>query len=405
MKILIATQCRSIIGGLETYVQALIPALLKRGHELAMLYDYPGSAEGGTIDPPEAELPVWYCETLRKNPGQWREVTDWGPDIIYAQSCIDIDKALAGWPTVLYAHNYWATCATGQKCHTFPTIRTCTRTLGPMCLILHYPRRCGGLNPISAWTMLQEQLQRKSQLNDFRAILVASRHMYGEFERHGVHPRKLHLVRLPLTSFPASAPPLAQTLRGHLLFVGRLTRVKGVDFLINAVPLAEKKLGRTLTLTVAGDGAQLEDLQALAARKQVAAQFVGWVGDSRKRELMRDADLLVVPSLWPEPFGLVGIEAGCMGVPAAGFAVGGIPDWLIPGKTGELAASDPPTVQGLADAIVRALADQNHYNDLRRGACEMSQQFTLERHASELEAILQAGAAEHLTQDSRALVS
>ena len=59
-----------------------------------------------------------------------------------------------------------------------------------------------------------------------------------------------------------------------------------------------------------------------------------------------------MPSVWPEPFGLVGIEAGCVGLPAAGFGVGGIPDWLRPGETGELASRKSTNGEqpGLADA-------------------------------------------------------
>ena len=105
---------------------------------------------------------------------------------------------------------------------------------------------------------------------------------------------------------------------------------------------------------------------------------------------MRQADLLAVPSLWPEPFGLVGIEAGCFGLPAVGYAVGGIPDWLIPGQTGELAPGDPPTVEGLAEAMARALADPEHHARLSRGAWELSKQFDTPRHLAMLEPILSA---------------
>ena len=105
---------------------------------------------------------------------------------------------------------------------------------------------------------------------------------------------------------------------------------------------------------------------------------------------MRRADLLAVPSLWPEPFGQVGVEGGRLGVPAVGYAVGGIPDWLIPGRSGELAPGDPPTVQGLAEAIVRVLADPSHYSSLCRGAWELASRFTLDAHLAELELILGA---------------
>ena len=67
--------------------------------------------------------------------------------------------------------------------------------------------------------------------------------------------------------------------------------------------------------------------------------------------------MLVVPSLWPEPFGLVGLEAARHRLPVAAFAVGGIPDWLRPGVNGYLAPGDPPTPGGLADAIIACLKD------------------------------------------------
>ncbi len=405
MKILIATQHRSIVGGVETYLQAVIPALLESGHEVALLCDYaPADPGAPTVDPPDARLPVWYAEELRSGSRQWQELSGWGPEIVYSHgiASLEINQFLQQtYPTVLYLHGYWGTCTTGRKCHAFPVLQTCTRKFGPACLLLHYPRRCGGLNPLLAWQMFQTERARNAQLAEYRSILVASTHMYAEMQRHGVSSDRLQLLRLPLNDFSGSSPAGPKTPDGRLLFVGRLTDVKGVDFLIRALPRAEKKLGRKLTLTIAGDGSELSKLQQLTAREGIAATFTGWVDNARRRELMRGADLLVVPSLWPEPFGLVGIEAGNLGLPAAGFAAGGIPDWLIAGRTGELAPADPPTVEGLADAIARSLANPDHYASLCQGAFEFSRQFTLEKHTAELEAILSSCAV----ASSRAVAS
>jgi glycosyltransferase involved in cell wall biosynthesis len=74
-----------------------------------------------------------------------------------------------------------------------------------------------------------------------------------------------------------------------------------------------------------------------------------------------------------------------------GYAVGGIPDWLIPGETGELAPGDPPTVAGLADAIVRALESAAHHAELQRGARQLARRFTLEAHLTKLELALMHG--------------
>jgi len=400
MKILIATSQRSIVGGVETYLQNVIPALYERGHQIAMLYDFDGSSDGATVDSPDRDLPVWFSGALREQPEQWRELTEWKADVVYSHGlgAADIEKKLQEtFPVIRYVHGYWGTCTTGRKCHAFPAIQSCERSFGPMCLVLHYPRRCGGLNPVLAWKMFQTERTNHALLAGYRAVLVASRHMHAEFARNGVRGEALRVVRLPLPGSTSDAAQIPRTPGSRLLFVGRLTDVKGVDFLIRAMAQAGAKLGRKLTLKVAGDGAERNKLQDLARREEAAVEFCGWIDNARKMELMRLADLLVVPSLWPEPFGLVGIEAASVGLPAAGFAAGGIPDWLIPGDTGELAPSDPPTVEGLAEAIARALGDADHYQRLCRGAFEMSQKFTLPRHVAELEALLysHAGSLEH----------
>lgn len=147
-------------------------------------------------------------------------------------------------------------------------------------------------------------------------------------------------------------------------------------------------------MTIAGDGPERQALKQAAEELGIAVEFAGWVNTRQKLALMREADLLAAPSLWPEPFGLVGIEAGCLGLPAVGYAVGGIPDWLIPGETGELAPGDPPTVDGLAQAMIRALAGPAHYNRLCTGAWNLAKRFTLENHLAFLEPILAAIARE-----------
>ena len=154
--------------------------------------------------------------------------------------------------------------------------------------------------------------------------------------------------------------------------MGRLTDLKGGIVLIEAMRRAGSALGRPLTLTVAGEGPQRSAMEAVAARTGLPSSFAGWVDSARRTKMMREADVLAVPSVWPEPFGLVGIEAGCVGLPAAAFDVGGVRDWVRPGESGELAPGNPPTADGLVQAIVRALADPAHLNRLRVGAWEVA---------------------------------
>src|SRR4029453_10161053 len=90
--------------------------------------------------------------------------------------------------------------------------------------------------------------------------------------------------------------------------------------------------------------------------------------------------LLVLPSLWPEPLALVGLEAARHRLPVAAFAVGGISDWLSSGRDGFLAPGDPPTIGGLVSAIAACLKDGETHQRLRQGAGSLSADFAFERH-------------------------
>ncbi len=165
--------------------------------------------------------------------------------------------------------------------------------------------------------------------------------------------------------------------------------LKGGHIFLNALPPAATALGQPLQVIFAGDGRERRvwEQQAVDVQRkhpELEIQFVGWVDRTRMDQLLSNCDLQVVPSLWPEPFGLVGPEAGLRGVPAAAFAVGGVPDWLKDGVNGYLAPGDPPTSAGLADAIIRCLHDPATHGHLRRGAVKIAEQFSIKNHLAAL---------------------
>jgi glycosyltransferase involved in cell wall biosynthesis len=207
--------------------------------------------------------------------------------------------------------------------------------------------------------------------------------------QNGFSADKMHMLPLfPTHQNPDPEPPLARSQSGIILLAGRLTRLKGWTHLVPAMAMASKKLGRTLTLAIAGDGPDRLKLLALAEHYQVPVQWYGWLSPEDITAKMRQADLLAVPSLWPEPFGLVGIEAGCVGTPAVAYAVGGIPDWLIHGVSGEMAPAEMLHPAPLADAIFRAIGNTSHWQNLRKGAYRQAQLFSANQHIQNLIAIL-----------------
>jgi glycosyltransferase involved in cell wall biosynthesis len=96
--------------------------------------------------------------------------------------------------------------------------------------------------------------------------------------------------------------------------------------------------------------------------------------------------------VWPEPFGLVGLEAGAFGVPAVAYDVGGIGEWLTEGVNGWLAPGDPPAVDGLAALLARAAAHPADLAALRPGALAAARRMSLAAHVERLERILAAAA-------------
>jgi glycosyltransferase involved in cell wall biosynthesis len=389
MRILIATAFRSIVGGIETYLRGVIPALVDRGHQLALLYEHPPDEGKQTIDEPCPGLPAWQFSGKES----LAEARRWAPDICFTHDLTDPKNERAVLdlgPAAFFAHTYVGTCISGLKRFAFPTETPCSRTFGKACLALYYPRRCGGLNPLTMLRLYALQQRRRQLLPEYRAVLVASRHMHEEFLRHGVAPERLHLVPLfPSETYPDAEAPQPRQMSGRILMAGRFTDLKGGTLLVRAIAAAREVLGRPLQLVLAGDGPELAKMIALARRENVSVEYHSWVAANERETLFRSVDLLAVSSVWPEPFGKVGIEAGCIGLPSVAFAVGGIPDWLIPGETGEAADANPPTVRGLAGAIVRALSDPEHYQHLRVGAWHLAQRFSLSSHIQQLEEVLE----------------
>jgi glycosyltransferase involved in cell wall biosynthesis len=165
--------------------------------------------------------------------------------------------------------------------------------------------------------------------------------------------------------------------------------LKGGHVFLDALPKVTAALDKPLRVTFAGDGRLRERWESQAARlrerdSRLEIEFIGWTDRTGIDSLLDDCDLMVVPSLWPEPFGLVGPEAGLKGVPVAAFDVGGIGDWLSDGVNGYLAAGGPPTVAGLADAIVRCLRDPLVHTRLRCGAVTMARRFNIKNHLTAL---------------------
>jgi glycosyltransferase involved in cell wall biosynthesis len=233
-----------------------------------------------------------------------------------------------------------------------------------------------------------------------RALVVLSEHMRREYIGQGFRPERIYNVgRRPAAAADPRQEPAEAKARDEggplrLVFVGRMDYLKGGRTLIAALPQVADALRRSVSLMFVGDGPDRPGWEAqasrlVASRPDLSIVFAPWCPESTLNRLVAEQDLLVVPSLWPEPYGRVGIEAGRFGVPAAAFDVGGISEWLHDGVSGRLAPGDPPTTDGLARAIVACAADPLTYAGLRRGARRIAAAVEQIDHAAQLTRIFE----------------
>src|ERR1700730_17680774 len=401
MRIAAVNSNRTLVGGAETYLDTVLPALAAAGHQIAFFSELGSSPSAQRIRLPEC-APAW-CASEMGLPHALAALESWRPDIIYVHAMDDLPTAariVEIAPAILFVHAYYGTCISGNKMFAAPRPRPCARRFGWRCLVQYYPHRCGGLNPLRMWNEYQKQSARLGLLTRYAAILTASAHMRAEFVRHGLPAERMHVLRLPIVPrFPSpgdatvqAAPEEDRELR--LLFVGRMIGLKGGRIMLDALPLVAASLKRPVALTFVGDGSGRLRWEQKARWTQAAStdlniEFTGWLDSSQLEQLMLSSDLLVVPSTWPEPFGLVGVEAGSHGLPAAAFAVGGIPEWLSDGVNGRLAPGDPPTAAGLARAIVECIRDPAELARLGAGARKLASRFDLNEHIDALQMIFE----------------
>jgi glycosyltransferase involved in cell wall biosynthesis len=143
---------------------------------------------------------------------------------------------------------------------------------------------------------------------------------------------------------------LSPKAEGYLAFLGRISPEKRPD---RAIAIA-KRLGMRLKIAAKVDAADAayfrEEIEPLLHDPLI--EFVGEIGDSQKSAFLGGADALLFPIDWPEPFGLVMIEAMACGTPVVAWRCGSTPEVIEPGVTGFLVESEEEAHR----AVVRARA-------------------------------------------------
>ncbi len=371
--VLIVTPLWTRDGGVATHVEASAAALVRAGVDVHVLV---------TRNEREQPLPgvTVHCAPLFK-----RELTveerigdalqrDYS--VIHTHHFDDplVTAHLQRHAPLLSSVHSYAMCT--STLHYFRPGQECDRAHGPGCVPNLLVRGCAHTRD-PRWlpqSYKRADFQRESLRNADLAISYSS-----TIDRHlavnGVARRTI----VPLFSTIPVTPGSGHEHRRRVVFAGRLVRPKGADVLIRAAREVDAEL------VICGEGRRLPALRRLAERLGVAQRvsFTGWLGPEQLAREIAEASVVAIPSLWPEPFGLVGIEAFAAGRPVVASATGGIEDWLEHGHSG--LCVKPDDVGALSRALAELLSDPERQRTMgAAGRATVEQRFTEHHHVAAL---------------------
>ena len=174
-----------------------------------------------------------------------------------------------------------------------------------------------------------------------------------------------------------------------VLFVGRLIKQKGCQFLLEAMREVEKAIPE-VELLIVGDGVEKKALQA-QAKNLKKVKFLGSQKQQKIRSLMDEAWVMCAPSVRmqrgnEEGLGMVFLEAQAMGTPVVSFKTGGVIEAVEDGKTGLLV--EEKNIKALADSLIQLLRNSNLREAYsRQSIARVKQLFDLETQTRFIEQI------------------
>ena len=323
---------RAPVGGIFRHIMDLANGQADRGHEVGIIAD---SLTGG--DRAEAAL----AEIApRLKLGVHRLAIRREPlptDVLVWAHFMRLIRRLK--PDVLHGHGAKAGAFIRLNARSKGTIRVYTPHGGS----LHYP-----LNTLKGaiYSRLERALMNRTDL-----FLFESAFARDTYQRTIGIPKGL--VRCVFNGVTADEfDPVARAADAtDVVYVGEFRHIKGADLLIDAVARLHAD-GKLVTLTLAGDGEELEALKAQVQRLGLT-EAVRFIGHVKARYGFSKGKLLVVPSRG-DSMPYVVIEAAAAGIPMVAANVGGIPE-IFGSHTDALFA--PNIVGAMADAIETALED------------------------------------------------
>lgn len=373
----------TISGGVEVYISQIQGLLNVRGIESDWIA-FHRAGNGCRIEPADSSL-AWTGALSDLGASPLGKLAAEGQVIFHVHSLSEptlLDALFAIAPVIRTIHEPRIFCP-GQGKYWAKTESICTIPCGVHCLIHAYTKRCCNRHPKRLLRQyLNTRYELKTASHRYAALLANSRYTQDGAQQVGFLEETLHLLHYP--TYPTAEPQYVENTDCRIVFSGRLSRTKGLHYLLDAIALVAQQFEK-VHLDVLGSGhdeaAFRAQAEALGLTQQVT--FHGWADRETIDRVVSEATLVAFPSIYPEAFGISGIEAMMRGKPVVGFDVGGVSDWLRHGETGLLVPVKD--TQGFADAVIRLLQDDDLRLQMGRRAREIAlAEFSEEVHLRKL---------------------
>jgi glycosyltransferase involved in cell wall biosynthesis len=287
---------------------------------------------------------------------------------------------------ILSAHDFFLACPngafawlkSGEVCPHVPLSRACLTT----------PCDRDG-TARKAWRSARQVVQRRAyRPRSSPPVLAIHAGMRSFLERAGIPGSAIIPLPNPVEAYSQSR--ITAERNRQVLFVGRLEDTKGADLAAAAAALAGAEL------TVVGDGPLAPRIRELHS----GARLVGRCGPKEIQQFARQARMLVMPSRYPEPFGLVALEAAWSGLPVIVARTALLSDDLVASGAG--LAVDPRDIPRFAAAMRLILDDDATANAMSQAAFTATRTLALDPGTwiERLEAVL-AGRIDAANSKSR----
>lgn len=372
-------------GGVGSYLQRLAAAMAARGDDVQVVHNDRAAQSLHDVREDYVEGSTSYAQSPGHRNTATHQALDairgFGPDVLHVQSCNNfaLEAALRARYRAIKSLHVYDFCPSNTKFH-HALERECSHPTSLRCLPRLGYKRCTTSRRPSVWLQLQRRAHDANANNaGYARIIVASEHVRRHALATGYPAGQVHVVPYFVPAHETSIPEPRV-----VVAPGRLVREKGFDLFIDAMT----QVPRPWRAIIAGDGMERAALERHAAASGVgeSIEFAGWQDEHSMAALYRRASLVAVPSRWPEPSGIVGLEAMAAGRPVVAFAVGGIPEWLDHGVTGLLAP--PHDTSSLAQSIARLFDDASTSAAMgAAGRARVASAFSAERHLSLLTAL------------------